>query len=114
MIGSPRHRTLAVARLHDEAFAADPQRSWDLTGHRYRATCSAQVGCGRGADVDGLDAEQQTRWGQKRESDCGRIPPEPAFCYGRDWAIGSVIPTWRARPLRVLQRSRAKTASCAT
>jgi serine/threonine-protein kinase len=60
------NRTLAVARLYAEAFAADPQRPWDLTGHRHRAACyAAQAGCGRGADAGGLDAEQRARWRAK-------------------------------------------------
>ena len=59
-------RSLALARLYDEAFAADPHRSWDLTDHRFLAACSAaQVGCGRGADVGGLDAQLRARWRTK-------------------------------------------------
>jgi len=57
-------RSLALARLYTDAFAADPRLAEDLVAsHRYKAArAAAQTGCGRGADVAGVGDAERTRW----------------------------------------------------
>ncbi len=61
------NRTLALARLYADAFAADPRLAEGPgTGHRYGAArAAALAGCGRGADVAGLGEEERRRWRQQ-------------------------------------------------
>src|SRR5262249_2311047 len=58
------NRTLALARLYADAFAADPGLAEDVgTGHRYNAArAAALAGCGRGADATGLREGEGKRW----------------------------------------------------
>jgi serine/threonine-protein kinase len=57
------NRSLALARLYTDAFAADPHLAEDLgAGHRYSAArAAALAGCGRAADATGL-GEEAKRW----------------------------------------------------
>jgi serine/threonine protein kinase/tetratricopeptide (TPR) repeat protein len=54
----------ASARLHADAFAANPQLAEDLQkGYRYDAACAAALaGCGQGRDADKLDKTERRRW----------------------------------------------------
>src|SRR5262249_50007256 len=58
------NRTLALARLYADAFAADPRLAEDpAVGHRYRAArAAALVGRGRGADATALGEPERRRW----------------------------------------------------
>jgi tetratricopeptide (TPR) repeat protein/tRNA A-37 threonylcarbamoyl transferase component Bud32 len=51
------------ARLHAEAFAADPKLAENLeAAHRYNAACfAALAAAGKGADADGLDDQERVR-----------------------------------------------------
>jgi eukaryotic-like serine/threonine-protein kinase len=61
------NRTLALARLYADAFAADPRLAENPgTSHRYGAArAAALAGCARGADVAGLGEEERRRWRQQ-------------------------------------------------
>src|SRR5262249_57125791 len=60
-------RTRALARLYDDAFAADPRLADDLVaGHRYSAArAAARAGCGHGTDATGLGEEERRRWRER-------------------------------------------------
>jgi serine/threonine-protein kinase len=63
-------RSLALARVFTDAFAADPRLAEGLRdGHRYAAArAAARAGCGRGAAAAGLGEPERARWrGQARE-----------------------------------------------
>jgi Flp pilus assembly protein TadD len=53
-----------VARLHADAFAADPEWAGNLwAARRYHAACfAALAAAGRGADADTLDDKEHARW----------------------------------------------------
>jgi eukaryotic-like serine/threonine-protein kinase len=58
------NRTLALARLYADAFAAAPQLAEDVkAGHRYSAArAAALAGSGRGEDGASLSQEERSRW----------------------------------------------------
>jgi eukaryotic-like serine/threonine-protein kinase len=58
------NRSLALARLYADAFAADPHLAEDYRfGHRYRAArAAALVGCGRGEDTAGVGEPERAWW----------------------------------------------------
>jgi serine/threonine-protein kinase len=59
-----KNRTYSSARLYADALAADPRLADDLgLNHRYHAArAAALVGCGRGADADGVDETERAGW----------------------------------------------------
>jgi eukaryotic-like serine/threonine-protein kinase len=61
------NRSLALARLYTDAFAADPHLAEDLgAGHRLNAArAAALVGCGRGEDAAGVREVERARWRQQ-------------------------------------------------
>jgi serine/threonine-protein kinase len=61
------NRSLALARLYTDAFAADPHLAEDLgAGHRLNAArAAALAGCGRGADAAGVGEGERARWRQQ-------------------------------------------------
>jgi eukaryotic-like serine/threonine-protein kinase len=58
------NRSLGLARLYGDAFAADPGLAGDLgAGHRYHAArAAALAGCGRGVDATGIGEAEGKRW----------------------------------------------------
>jgi eukaryotic-like serine/threonine-protein kinase len=58
------NRSLALARLYADAFAAAPQLAEDVrAGHRFSAArAAALAGSGRGDDGASLSQEERTRW----------------------------------------------------
>jgi serine/threonine-protein kinase len=62
-----KNRSLALARLYTDAFAADPSLAEDFrSGRRYHAARAATlVGCGRGEDVAGVGEPERARWRQQ-------------------------------------------------
>src|SRR5262249_25972045 len=58
------NRSLALARRYTDAFAADPSLAEDFgSGRRYAAArAAALVGCGRGADAEGVEEPERARW----------------------------------------------------
>jgi serine/threonine-protein kinase len=61
------NRSLALARLYTDAFAADPSLAEDHhSAHRFRAArAAALVGSARGEDVAGMGAPARARWRQQ-------------------------------------------------
>jgi serine/threonine-protein kinase len=61
------NRSLALARLYADAFAADPTLAEDYRfGRRFSAArAAALVGCGRGADAAGVGEPERARWRQQ-------------------------------------------------
>jgi serine/threonine-protein kinase len=59
-----KNRSVALARLYADVFAADPTLAEDLwTTHRYNAArAAAQSGCGQGVDARGLKEQERKRW----------------------------------------------------
>jgi serine/threonine-protein kinase len=59
-----KNRTVALARLYADAFAADATLAEDRwTTHRYNAVrAAAQAGCGQGEDARGLKEQERLRW----------------------------------------------------
>jgi eukaryotic-like serine/threonine-protein kinase len=57
----------AAARLHREAFAADPKLAEaEAAANRYAAACCAAIaGCGLGNDADRLDDKERALWRQQ-------------------------------------------------
>jgi serine/threonine-protein kinase len=61
------NRSLSLARLYADAFAADPTLAENFrSGRRYSAArAAALVGCGRGADAAGVGEPERARWRQQ-------------------------------------------------
>jgi serine/threonine-protein kinase len=61
------NRSLALARLYTDAFAADPNLGGDFrSGLRFSAArAAALVGCGRGEDAAGVVEPERARWRQQ-------------------------------------------------
>jgi eukaryotic-like serine/threonine-protein kinase len=61
------NRSLALARLYADAFAANPSLAEDLgAGHRLSAArAAALAGCGRGEDAAGVGEGERARWRQQ-------------------------------------------------
>jgi serine/threonine-protein kinase len=61
------NRSLALARLYTDAFAADPSLPEDFRSGRCSsaARAAALVGCGRGEDVAGVGEPERVRWRQQ-------------------------------------------------
>jgi serine/threonine-protein kinase len=61
------NRSLALARLYTDAFAADPSLAEDFrSGRRFSAArAAALVGCGRGADIAEVGEPERARWRQQ-------------------------------------------------
>jgi serine/threonine-protein kinase len=61
------HRSLALAGLYADAFAADPSLAEDhQSGRRFRAArAAALVGSARGEDVAGVEEPERARWRQQ-------------------------------------------------
>ena len=57
-------RSLALARVFADAFAADPRLAEAVRdGHRYAAArAAARAGCGRSPDAAGLGEPERARW----------------------------------------------------
>jgi serine/threonine-protein kinase len=98
------NRTLALARLYADAFAADPRLADNpATGHRLRAArAAALVSCGSGSDATGLGEQDRCRWRkQAREWLRAELAAwERSLDSGpaaRFWA-GRALTPWRADP----------------
>ena len=78
-------RSLVLAGLYRDAFAADPRLAEDLIGgHRYSAArAAALAGCGRGEGAAGLGEAERKRW---------RVQ-------AREW-LRADLAAWRQAPIR--------------
>ncbi|WP_425613551.1 protein kinase [Anatilimnocola sp. NA78] len=58
-----KERNGVLARLYEEAFAADPSLLGSANGYRYAAAkAAASAGCGRGSDAAGLRNIERSTW----------------------------------------------------
>jgi serine/threonine-protein kinase len=97
------NRSLALARLYADAFAADPSLAEDYrSGRRFRAArAAALVGCGRGEDAAGVGEPERARWRQRARQ---WLRADLAACHralDRDPATARKlwpIPMWLADP----------------
>lgn len=56
-------RTATLARIYEDAFAADPSLLEATSGQRYAAAkAAASAGCGGGSDVAGLNIAERAKW----------------------------------------------------
>jgi serine/threonine-protein kinase len=102
-VGRFTNRSLALARLFTDAFAADLNLAGDFrSGRRFSAArAAALVGCGRGEDGAGVGEPERARWRQQARQ---WLRADLAACHqalDRDPAMARYlwpIPMWRADP----------------